>query len=334
MELIKHKNGITLISLVISIIVVLILAGIVVSISYQTLLNKTETAINTTVEAMLEERVEMALADYDFSYWYNIYYVKKLVEEDSFVEEFKVELQSMIEAEDIVFDGNILTFTYKSDQYKFYISEDKSVNAIYDLKGNVQIGDYLEYEVEYIDVYSHEKYTAPNGWVVIDDGLVEGTSGTVKILSKGVPGKWYSTMMAEETGANFADELNNNFSQIRLLGDSGDRFYGSTFFNNFANKVKILSLEELNFAYNIINNENRNIYDTSRLTKMDDLFYLEDVNAYYWISTNTLNNNSLYYTNCGEILNNSDLRMGIRVVVELKDDLSAIFKSGVWKIIN
>ena len=77
------------------------------------------------------------------------YYLKNASETVDFEEEFKTELQSMIEAENIVFDGNILTFTYKSNEYKFYISEEKKANVICNLKENVQIGDYLEYEVEY-----------------------------------------------------------------------------------------------------------------------------------------------------------------------------------------
>lgn len=334
MSIVKIEKGITLIALVISIIVVLILTGIVVSISYQTVLGRSESAVTISLEEMLRERVEMALADCGISYIYGKYYEKDLSQVASFKEELKTELKSMIEAENIEFDGNILKFTYKNGEYKFYIAEDKSVSVIYDLKENVRIGDYFEYPIEYIDVYSGKNYTATNGWVVIDDGVTQGTSGTLKLISKGIPAKWYYNMSSYSFNVDALNQLNNNFSQAQLFGNDGMKFYGSVFLNDLANKAKTITLQELNFGYNAITKEKRTMDDTSKLNKMENIFYLEDVHAYYWLANN-IDDTNTYYVNMGEILKDSDLRMGIRVVIELKDDLSsAILNSGVWKVIE
>ena len=69
MKIIRTNKGITLIALAVTIIVLLILAGVTLIIADELIVDKAITASTKTIEASLQEKVEMALVDVETGYW-------------------------------------------------------------------------------------------------------------------------------------------------------------------------------------------------------------------------------------------------------------------------
>ena len=69
----KNKDGITLIALVLSIILILILAGVSISslIGQNGILNRTIEAVKKTNEAALDEKIKMIIANYNIEKTFN-----------------------------------------------------------------------------------------------------------------------------------------------------------------------------------------------------------------------------------------------------------------------
>ena len=340
MDMIKNEKGITLVALAVTIIVLLILTGISLIIAHNLIIDKAILASNKTIEALLQEQIEMAWVDVEASYWIDIKNNPNKDKKEYFWEEFPKKLEDLEDLDNVTvnFENEItyINLKHKNKDYQFSVSKEGRVNYIVLLKGNVKVGDYVEYPIEYIDVYSKKQYTTINGWRVIDDGVMQGTSGQVRLISSGIPAKWFYDCGQYESSKNAVDDLINNFENLELLDSIDGSFIKGNAFNieTIAEKVTTISLNDLNNIYNKIHNTNRDINDISEIETTDELFYYTE-KSYYWLATNSMENDKEIYFVAGEkIRHDFDVRNGIRPVICLKDGLSAIVESGVWKIMN
>ena len=130
------------------------------------------------------------------------------------------------------------------------------------LVDNVEIGDFVNYPVDYSNVGSHIPYNLTSGWRVIDkEG--EGETGEVKLVSNGIPLnlryglKTYNSGLQNRT-ENLFTKLKTEEEDIWYYTDSG--FDNNTFdmteiFNTGfeeTDNIHALSLQEITKAYNIL----------------------------------------------------------------------------------
>lgn len=330
----KEMQGITLVALVVTIVVLLILAGISLTIAKSLLIDKAIIASNVTLESSIKERIEMLWLESEASYL-----EKKDNSTMSKQDYFKQKLENQEDFTDIIIkeneDKNMETsFKYKNKEYTFIVSATGKANLIQYLKGNVKVGDYIAYPIEYDDVYSEKHYTAENGWRVIDDGVMEGTSGTVRIISTAVPAKWYYDLSNQYENSTVAiEELRNDFENLDLTDKNVENIKGSYFMNaEIAEKITTITLSDLNHAYNAIYGTNRKSNDTTDLVHKDNLLYLKNID--YWLMTaSSEEENKIYCVNNEKIIIDSDARMGIRPVISLKEKQTGIcYSNNVWKL--
>lgn len=326
-------KGITLIALIITVIVLLILASISLTIAKSLIIDKAIVASNMTLEESIKERIEMIWIECEASYVETTdnhkiskqdYFKQKLENEAGFTD------IEMTENE----DKSIHTsFKYKNKEYTFIVSQTGKTNLVQYLKGNVKVGDYISYPIEYDDVYSEKHYTAENGWRVIDDGVMEGTSGTVRIVSAAVPAKWFYNLSEKyQNHAEAIDEVMNHFEDLDLTDKNANNIKGSYFMDDeIAENITTLTLSDLNYAYNAIYGTKRKPDSRNDLEYKTDLFYLKNID--YWLMTANLEEDEkIYGVNNGEIISDSDTRMGIRPVISLKKNQTGVEHSNLWRI--
>ena len=275
MNILKISNGITLIALVITIITLLILAGVSVGMYNNSVINKAELATVKMKEASIKEKGELKKSDIQ-----------------------------------IVGCSNI------------------TVN----LKGNVNVGDYINYPIEYDDTYTRVHYTSSNGWRVIDDGIMQRTSGSVKIISSHIPIKFSNNSVNYKNNVDSAIyDLTTNFENKEFYwGFTKNKVNGSYFnVSNLSKCVTTLTLEDLNCAYNLLYGTERNSNSIEALSQNDDLFCINQ----YWIASKPQENNTdMYFCVQGIFLREINLKCGIRPVVVLKDELEGKYNDGLWEI--
>lgn len=78
------------------------------------------------------------------------------------------------------------------ENYEKYASED-GMDQIYASRIEPAIGDYVKYEVSYIDTFTNYEFTANDGWRILDLGTPNGdrTYSNVKLISTGLPARLY-----------------------------------------------------------------------------------------------------------------------------------------------
>lgn len=130
------------------------------------------------------------------------------------------------------------------------------------LVDNVEIGDFVNYPVEYSNVGSHIPYNLTSGWRVIDkEG--NGESGKVKLVSNGIPLNLRYGLKKYNSGLQTRTEdlytrLTTEKDDIWYYTDSG--FSNSTFdmrevFNTGfeeTDNIHALSMQEVTKAYNTL----------------------------------------------------------------------------------
>ena len=91
---------------------------------------------------------------------------------------------------------------------------------------SLKVGDYVEYDVSYTDVYTDYNFTSKDGWRVLDPGVEneDGTFSGVKLISTGLPAKgYYGTDIFEiETDGKTAGMWAGNEEQRQ---EYADKFY-------------------------------------------------------------------------------------------------------------
>ena len=140
----QKEEGITLIALVITIIVLLILAGVSISlvIGNNGILTQASNSVVTNDEAKIKEEISMAASS-----WSSENYVSDVIDgekSDTAFENFKKSLPTNFTAIENA-DGTLLVSgEYKGFQYKYFILEDGSVVSD-KLIERVKQGDYINY---------------------------------------------------------------------------------------------------------------------------------------------------------------------------------------------
>ncbi len=266
MKVVKNGEGITLIALAITIIVLMILAGVSWTILNSYIINKAVLASSESNEASERERRELNW----FGQW----------------------------------------------------SEENANKNL--LRENVKLGDYIEYPMEYNDVFTGEHYKAKSAWRVIETGN-EG----VKIISTGIPAKWY--YRAGNMG------FINNFENLSDLRDAQKDYIRAKDFgvSGLLRKIMTLSLADLNYFCNKIYGTNRAEDDISPVPENCEIFYLSVPNTYYWLATNDkTDSNKLYRVENYAITSTSELRLGVRLVILLDKNATGILEEGIWRNVN
>ncbi len=231
------------------------------------------------------------------------------------------------------------------------------------------IGEYVEYNVSYTDMYvedidaateGNQGFTANNGWRILDVGTrnEDGSYSGAKIISTGVPASLYF-------GYNIQDKSwwGTSEEAMQLYGKTGDCYLASAgLFKKFksislttnteelkkgedfvktdkASDVHNLTLSEINTAFNKKNNATRASNCLNDIS--DDLFKLINLNAYkvknvvayYWYcgDKKTSSGDSLgALAGTGVFAYSNNSLYGVRPVVTLTKD---IYKdNGIWKI--
>lgn len=356
MNILMKNKGISLIALVITIIILLILAGVSIGMFRSSMIDRTELTVSKVSSTTIKEKVELVYADMQVSKYANDnvpFNLKNNLEKIDGIDNVRIiqnennNINDNSENTDRVVnnvpannlnDGTYIEFDYNNDKYAFTIENNKIEELDIFLKGNVKVGDYINYPIEYDDVFSNVHYTGINGWRVIDDGVMTGTSGSVKIISSYIPAKF--SYIPEDYSNNvdnaISDLINNFESKIFTNSSIGEQIsIPGSYFNdgNFAKKVTTLTLEDLNYAHNSLYGTERESYSVTPLNGNDDLFSVSQMSILYWIASKQQGNDfDMYFMSQFGILTGSDTRLGIRPVIVLKDNLKGVKENGVWTI--
>ena len=238
---VKRENGITLITLVITIIVLLILAGVsILALGGQNgiLTNATEAKEDSEIGDVKDgARLDI-----------NEKQMEKL-SPDINEEEFReiLEKYGTIEGEGELLEQTLVT----ENGYEIPVKEiwggplaggDESPIEPPIEPSDLQVGDYVRYNVTYKDVYTKYDFIAENGWRVLDPGIKndDGTISGLKLISTGIPAK-----------------LNYRYSSIKSMEYNGE--YG-----NWAGNLEQRKKYEEEY-YESTSSENENMYGAAGL---------------------------------------------------------------------
>jgi len=337
MNIFKKERGITLISLVVSIIVLLILAGISIFLANNFIINKAELAAAKTVDETLKEQVEMAIINYE---------ADNAIVDVNFNESVKNFLENFSGISNVIVtegesSSKIIEFLYNNKSYLYTYSNSGNITQGNSIKNEIKIGDYVEYDVAYTDMYSGETYTSTNGWRVIDNGVMAGTSGYIKLISTGIPLTWdYDAQSSEyTTAAQAISDLLNNFENLNLIDIlNRNQISKGSIFNdgNLAYKVSTITFEDMNKAYNNLYGTNINLKNVNTFSDSQKLFHFgADEIFYYWIANEKDATDEIYYISDEDGISSSDYyKIGIRPVIYLKNGLTGVLENNVWKFSN
>ena len=158
MNVLNRKTGITMVSLVVAIIVLLILAGVTFVILNEFLIDKI-----AIVSSKTEEKIEMAFIEVKTAYESEKETIS-MSKSEYFVRELKKSLERG-DVEEVIISGEIeegirIGLRYHNQNYQFKMLANGELKLINPLLGNVKIGDYVEYPIQYVDIYSGKQYTS------------------------------------------------------------------------------------------------------------------------------------------------------------------------------
>ena len=233
------ERGITLIALVITIIVLLILAGVSISLTLgkNGVLIQATNAVSNSREATAKEDVEMAWASATTKYWSDwASNSSKQRNEKFYKDELEGKETSNGRIEEITLSGSIYTVLYtdndQGDLYTFEIGLDGNATQIDKEKANTvlaylvdtaNIGDYIDIS------FNSENGTYSNGWRVLSKSG-SGKSGFVTLISAGCPLTYYHPSETNGSNPSLADL--DNLSSITIIsegrGFTSDTITGST----------------------------------------------------------------------------------------------------------
>ena len=251
-----------------------------------------------------------------------------------------------------------------ADEVTLYAIYGTDLTKMPDLIDVVEIGDYVNYPVEYENVVSwedsegvsHEEHKSKlNGWRVMS---IDDDTGTILLVSAGVPLTLYNSVDA--TAVSTAEKLTStseflNISFTTAQTDGKFRKNGfaeyTSLINTFTNKYTVINSDipevrsitkaDLDALYQYFGGNG----ETEYVTYVDDVNYKEllaipsttqEYWAYYWLATAYddealwgvigYNGNALAYSSGHEI--------GVRPVVTLKPNIKATGKDldGAWNI--
>ena len=181
-EKVKKQTGITLIALIITIIVLLILVGVTIATltGENGILTRANDSKKQTEIASVKEQAQLDIANWIAERLENgedttldDATIKNIIEtaNASNTDKYYKELQS---------DKIITQNGYEILYSEFYQNEENEL----------EIGDYVNYNVSYTDMYSRYNFTASDGWRILDlNGIDDDGTLVIKIISTGIPVK-------------------------------------------------------------------------------------------------------------------------------------------------
>ena len=179
---IKQTEGITLIALVITIIVLLILAGVTIATltGENGILTRASDAAERTERANI---IEQAQTD--------ILGIQAEKESSQITEN---ELETILESYGTLNgEGNILDKTLVTEKGYQIPVKDIYDGTLVREPVILEIGDYVKYDVTYTDVFTENEFTSETGWRVLETGTNngDGTYTGLKLISTGIPAQLY-----------------------------------------------------------------------------------------------------------------------------------------------
>ena len=236
------EKGITLIALVVTIVVLLILAGVSISVLFgdNGIIKRAQESRSTVDKSQDRDEISITLTDWE---------IEKETKGTSFEEYMKKKYgEDKVTAVD---ENEVIVTTEKGNRYR--VKTDGTITSTVKVKEpvNVSKGAFVEYNVAYKDAYKGYDYTATNGWRLLDyTKNADGTYSNVKLISTGVPARlyyysddttnssWYVTDSAKLT--NFKNVLGSDY-----------QFYtgSSTYYGLQASAGMYYNFGDIKFAY-------------------------------------------------------------------------------------
>lgn len=273
----KEDKGITMIMLVVMIVVLIILAGITIStvIGDNGIIDSVQEAKDNSDEREISEKINLAIRD-------SIGIARVLNNED--IKDNLNKIENIEGVPEEVIDSSYPLKVTLDEKYSYTINKDGTIGEKQEteepptvITTEIEIGDYIQYDVSYTDINTEYEFTSQNGWRVLDKGTNNGngTFNGVKLISTGIPA-----------------ELNYSYNSIQDLEKDDNETLGK-WAGNREQREQYIQLFKLS---SLIDNEN--IYATSgmwynfnkiKFNKVDDIDQGTKENEGKYISVNGQN---------------------------------------------
>lgn len=273
----KEDKGITMIMLVVMIVVLIILAGITIStvIGDNGIIDSVQEAKDNSDEREISEKINLAIRD-------SIGIAGVLNNED--IKDNLNKIENIEGVPEEVIDSSYPLKVTVDEKYSYTINKDGTIGEKQEteepptvITTEIEIGDYIQYDVSYTDINTEYEFTSQNGWRVLDKGTNNGngTFNGVKLISTGIPA-----------------ELNYSYNSIQDLEKDDNETLGK-WAGNREQREQYIQLFKLS---SLIDNEN--IYATSgmwynfnkiKFNKVDDIDQGTKENEGKYISVNGQN---------------------------------------------
>ncbi len=273
----KEDKGITMIMLVVMIVVLIILAGITIStvIGDNGIIDSVQEAKDNSDEREISEKINLAIRD-------SIGIAGVLNNED--IKDNLNKIENIERVPEEVIDSSYPLKVTVDEKYSYTINKDGTIGEKQEteepptvITTEIEIGDYIQYDVSYTDINTEYEFTSQNGWRVLDKGTNNGngTFNGVKLISTGIPA-----------------ELNYSYNSIQDLEKDDNETLGK-WAGNREQREQYIQLFKLS---SLIDNEN--IYATSgmwynfnkiKFNKVDDIDQGTKENEGKYISVNGQN---------------------------------------------
>lgn len=135
-----------------------------------------------------------------------------------------------------------------------------------------KIGDYVEYNMSYKDMYTDYEFATNNGWRILDTGIknTDGTYSNIKLISTGIPVKLYYS-----PSINIGNTNNGWWATDSQIEEMYGTDY-STGYNNYPNRYAEVGLlknfESIPFSQGTIANANQGIYSKINTTEIGNIY--------------------------------------------------------------
>lgn len=287
----RGKKGITLIALVITIIVLLILAGVTIATltGDNGLLQKATGAKQANEEAKELELIKVAVSAAKTN-------EENLITIDNLNHELEVNFKKNVNL-----TGNS-PWLYKGDYNQYYINEDGIIKCKEDYS-ELQVGDYVNYPVSYQNVSSNYEPTEDYiGWRILS---IDKENNEVKLVSAGIPIKYNTNN--NKTALERESELTINFWSTDFASTEGfnQEWKKDIFDNQYTEKNTLNeSTSEINIDSELVGYPKIQVFSKNDLEEVlgekavngtsvvsNDLLGIpsttEDCYAVYWLATPT-----------------------------------------------
>lgn len=297
MKKIKKEYGITLVALVITIIILLILAGVAIVVLTQTeLFDSANRAKEKTIYVRAKEIIEINLMEIRTKYQESEYTISNIYNEfvksenitiyDFYTEEVsKIESGIENDATKIINLNKIVIFVDGAEEYKFVIGKEKNINGIIYKNEIISIE---EYEKNILGIKSNKKEEneeiIKDGFIpqieMIGNNNIKISIGKGKIDLKGNIEKYEYHIGKEKIETNEKEcnieNIENNVKYpiyIIVYDDLGNYIKSDTinaeickYYNDLTNKVaenskKIIASNNQSSAYKVFDKDNKTYWD-------------------------------------------------------------------------